>query len=61
MVKKVISKELIKKAKERFSFSDEKAFDRMITNGHTLENALQYTAKDFYAGYDITKWVKENQ
>jgi len=61
MVKKVISKELIKKAKEHFSFSDEKAFDRMITNGHTLENALQYTAKDFYAGYDITKWVKENE
>ncbi len=57
----MISKELIKKAKEHFSFTDEKAFDRMITNGHTLENALQYTAKDFYAGYDISKWVKENQ
>jgi len=59
--KKMVSAELITKAKKAFSLTDEKAFDKMITNGHTLENALQMTAKDYFAGADITKWVKENQ
>ena len=61
MVKKMVSKELIVKAKKQFSLDNEKKFDEMLLNGKTLENALQTTAKDFYAGYDITKWVKENQ
>lgn len=59
--KKMISAELITKAKKAFSLEDAEAFDQAIVDGRSLEKALQMFAKDFYAGNAITKWVKENQ
>lgn len=57
----MVSAELITKAKKAFSLEDAEAFDQAIVDGWSLEKALQMFAKDFYAGNQITKWVKENQ
>ena len=59
--KKMINAELINKAKNAFSLEDEEAFDQAIVDGWSLEDALQMFTKDYHAGNDITKWVKENQ